>query len=154
MDFFISMVKKIFQWIQILNVKSTSLLCLFVRMTLCVRTCTYSYNLYVFVLNLYTFVRNSMHLCLKPNVHICVRVFSCFPFMCNEVEGAHKCVRIRNYWHKQKKVGVRAVRWVHSLLSPVMVLMYYALGHALVGKYQKRFFSVETTETSYKTRCT
>ena len=75
---------------------------------LCLRFCAYAFahihtNLYVFVRNLHTFVRNYTHLCLQSNIRICVRLFPRFPFMCNEVEGAHKCIRLRNYWHKQKK---------------------------------------------------
>ena len=74
--------------------------------------------------------------------------------MRNELGGAHKCVRLRNYWHKQKKVGVRAAGNAQSLSSPAMVLMYYGLGHAFVDNCQKRSFSVETTKVSYKIRCT
>ena len=46
------------------------------------------------------------------------------------------------------------VRCVHTLSSPATVLMYYGLGYAFIYNYQKRSFSVETTEVSYKVRCT
>ena len=85
--------------------------------------------------NLYTFVLNRPYFWVKSNVHIRVRFFFPLP-ICAQWGKRYTQIRtFEKFLTFTKKFGVREVRYVHSLSSPVVrSLIYDSLWHIHCGK--------------------